>query len=81
MNILIDFSSPESIRKVYDEAQSRGIGALLALNENGEREIIIFRSKEIEVTTYQTNKWVRLNTYILDSDCIVEEETFDGKWK
>ena len=51
-----------------------------AKNENSEDLIItVEKGNGFTVTTYQKNKWIRVNEY--DKDGRMESETFEGKWE
>lgn len=49
-------------------------------NQDGERVVIFLDNGEgMDVHTYQSNKWIRVNYY--NKDGVMEGETFKGRWK
>ncbi len=62
------------IMEKYGDSDTRYFGH----NQNGEDITVSVFRDHIFITTYQTNGWVRENTYWHDGTC---EETFNGRWR
>ena len=53
-------------------------GIYAGTNADGETVLLSVTSDKMELTTLQSNGWVRVNFY--DAEGLPCGETFDGKW-
>lgn len=54
------------------------VGTYSGTNSDEERVLLIICPTSLELTTFQSNGWVRINWY--DADGLATGEAFDSKW-
>lgn len=76
LNFVFDPSNYEDMLALMDE-KGHSDTMFLGINENMEDTTISIFHNKIVYVTFQSNGWVRKNTYWRDG---TREETFAGKW-
>lgn len=76
LTLKVDPSDLEGMLEVMDKYGDSDT-MYFGKNEDGEDVHISVFSDKIRATTYQSNHWVRKNTYYRDGSW---DEMFDGKW-
>ena len=75
--LTIDFNDYDSLLKLMDDHKQYEC-TLIGRTADDELTFTTILEDSVTVRTYQTNKWIRENTFWRDG---TTEETFDGRWE
>jgi hypothetical protein len=70
-----NLSNAEEVAKFLKDSS---YGLFAGKNENDETVHAVIAEDGMEVTTFQSNGWVRVDTY--STDGLKTDETYDGRW-
>ena len=71
----IDFEDDKSIMKAIKKLKSN---IYTGKDQDGNTIVVSIQSKEaIQISTYQSNGWIRINNYYLIDDEIIRSESYE----